>query len=269
MEKGFATSLLRIIARLDVKGQNVVKGVQMEGLRVIGRPRELAKRYADEGADELLFIDTVSTLYGRPQLESLLERTVEEVFVPITVGGGIKSLADVKRLLHAGADKIAINSAAIRNPALIRECADCVGSQAIVVSIEAKKKGAAWECYTDNGREKGDKEVVLWAHEAVALGAGEILLTSVDRDGTKKGFDLDLIRAVGSLGVPLSVCGGMGSVDHALQALEAGASAVVTASALHYGLVTFKEMHDVLRRKFAAGELRHAGLGRAGEEARE
>lgn len=260
-------SLLRIIARLDVKGQNVVKGVQMEGLRVIGQPEELAKRYAAEGADELLYMDTVASLYGRNQLASLLSRTVEDVFIPITVGGGIKSRADVKRLLDSGADKVAINTAALRDPSLINECADYYGSQAIVISIEAKRKPmGGWECYGDHGREKSGRDVLLWAREAVSCGAGEILLTSVDRDGTRKGFDLDLIRSVGRLGVPLSVCGGMGKMDHALEALGAGASAVVTASALHYGLVTFKEMHDVLRREFAAGKLRHAGLGRAGEE---
>jgi cyclase len=244
-------SLLRIIARLDIKGPNVVKGVQMEGLRVVGKPDELARRYAEEGADELLYIDTVASLYGRNQLSSLLERTVENVFVPITVGGGIKSRADVKRLLDAGADKVAINTAAIRDPSLIRECADHYGSQAIVVSIEAKRKHGemAWECFTDCGREKGGKDVVLWAQEAVSLGAGEILLTSVDQDGTRKGFDLDLIRAVGrDCPVPLTACGGLGSVSHGLRALEAGADAVACASVLHYGRLTIGEIRNGLTK---------------------
>jgi cyclase len=244
-------SLLRIIARLDIKGPNVVKGICMEGLRVVGQPDELARRYAEAGADELLYIDTVASLYGRNQLSSLLERTVENVFVPITVGGGIKSRADVKRLLDAGADKVAINTAAIRDPSLIRECADHYGSQAIVVSIEAKRKHGemAWECFTDCGREKGGKDVLLWAQEAVSLGAGEILLTSVDQDGTRRGFDLDLIRAVGrGCSVPLTACGGLGSVSHGVRALESGADAVACASVLHYGRLTIGEIRNGLTK---------------------
>lgn len=244
-------SLLRIIARLDIKGPNVVKGIHMEGLRVVGKPADLAKRYAEEGIDELLYIDTVASLYGRNQLGSLLERTVEDVFVPITVGGGIKSLGDVKRLLDSGADKVAINTAAIRNPSLIGECAARYGSQAIVVSIEAKKTQVGrWECYTDNGREKSGKDVLLWAKEAVGLGAGEILLTSIDHDGTRKGFDVDLVRAVADgCPVPLTVCGGMGSVGHAAAALGAGADAVACASVLHYGKLTVKELRDGLAQR--------------------
>jgi cyclase len=187
MEIAYAMSLLRIIARLDIKGPNVVKGIHMEGLRVIGKPEELANAYAEAGADELLYIDTVASLYGRNQLAALLSRTVEDVFIPITVGGGVKSRADVKRLLDAGADKVAINTAAIRDPALIRECADHYGAQAVVVSIEAKRQPlGGWECYTDNGREKTGKDVLLWAEEAISLGAGEILLTSIDQEGTRQ-----------------------------------------------------------------------------------
>lgn len=242
--------LLRIIARLDIKGPNVVKGIHLEGLRIVGKPDELARRYADQGADELLYIDTVASLYGRNQLVQLLERTVEDVFVPITVGGGIKSRADVKRLLDAGADKVAINTAALRNPALIRECAEHYGSQAIVCSIEAKKSLSGWECYCEGGREKSDKGVLLWAQEAQALGAGEILLTSIDQDGTRRGCDLDLVRAVANdLSVPLTVCGGLGSVDDAVRAIECGADAVALGSALHYGKLTIGELRDGLVKK--------------------
>jgi cyclase len=246
--------LLRIIARLDIKGPNVVKGIHLEGLRVVGKPDELARRYADQGADELLYIDTVASLYGRNQLVQLLERTVEDVFVPITVGGGIKSRADVKRLLDAGADKVAINTAALRNPALIRECAEHYGSQAIVCSIEAKKSVSGWECYCEGGREKSDKGVLLWAQEAQALGAGEILLTSIDHDGTRKGMDVDLVRAVAPLVLFLLLCAAvLGCVGDVAAALGAGADAVALGSALHYGKLTIGEIRDGLAtRQFQA-----------------
>jgi imidazole glycerol-phosphate synthase subunit HisF len=250
-----AMSLLRLIARLDIKGQNVVKGIHMEGLRIVGNPAQLARKYSDAGADELLYIDTVASLYGRNQLTGLLEKTVESVFIPITVGGGVKSRADVKRLLDAGADKVSINTAALRDPSLIRECADHFGSQAIVISIEAKRTHAGWEAYTDNGRERTGKDALRWAVEAVELGAGEILLTSIDREGTRRGFDLPLIQSVGrDCSVPLTVCGGMGSVFHSLQAIQSGADAVVSASALHYGKVTFGEW----RNGHAQGEFQAA-----------
>lgn len=256
--------LLRIIARLDIKGPNVVKGIHLEGLRVVGKPDELARKYADAGADELLYIDTVASLYGRNQLSSLLERTVEAVFVPITVGGGIKSRADVKRLLDAGADKVAINTAALRNPALIRECADYYGSQAIVCSIEAKKKGpASWECLCEGGREKSGVDVLLWAEQAQALGAGEILLTSVDQDGTRMGMDLDLVRSVATgCSVPLTVGGGAGSVAHVAHALDSGADAVAIGSALHYGKVTIGEI-----RGHVTGQLQAQGRSDEGRKA--
>src|SRR3990167_6351053 len=189
-------SLLRLIARLDIKGASVVKGVQMEGLRVVGKPEEMAKRYAEAGADEILYIDTVASLYGRNQLEALLEKTCEEVFVPITVGGGIKSVADARRLFNAGADKIAINTAALKRPDLINEMADKYGSQAVGVSIEAKRVSGGWECYTDNGRERTGVDAVVWADRSVSNGAGELLLTSVDRDGTRRGFDTELVAAI-------------------------------------------------------------------------
>ena len=242
-------SLRRFIARLDVKGANVVKGVQMEGLRVVGKPEDLARKYAED-ADELFYLDTVASLYGRNQLSALLERTCEEVFIPITVGGGIKTRADVKRLLDAGADKVAINTAAIRNPPLIRECADYYGSQAIVVSVDAKRmERGTWEALTDCGRERSGKDAIAWTREAVSLGAGEILLTSIDMDGTRRGCDLDLIRTLRDIPVPLTYCGGVGGLAHVNDALCAGADAVAMGAALHYGNINLKELRNGLAQK--------------------
>lgn len=241
-------SLLRLIARLDIKGPNVVKGIQMEGLRVVGQPAELARRYAED-ADEILFIDTVASLYGRNQLTQLLEATTAEVFIPVTVAGGIKSRADVKRLLDAGADKVAINTAAIANPALVKDLSDHYGSQAIVVQIDAKRTPTGWEAYTDNGREKTGKDAIAWAEEAVRLGAGEILLTSIDRDGTQKGFDVELAKAIApNLPVPVTISGGMGNMEHLKAVLRDGkADAVAFASVLHQGKYTVTEMRAALR----------------------
>lgn len=246
-------SLLRLIARLDIKGSKVVKGIRMEGLRVMGDPAELATRYAQD-ADELLYIDTVASLYGRNQLTELLERTTDEVFIPVTVGGGIRSRADVQRLLGAGADKVAINTAAIRDPGLLSDCASHYGSQAIVVSIEAKRVNGGWEAYTDNGRERSGRDAVAWAFEAVQRGVGEILLTSIDQEGTRAGFDLQLIAAIApQVPVPVIACGGMGSLDHAKRALEAGADALAMASVLHYKQLTMTEVRDGLAEiKFQA-----------------
>lgn len=242
-------SLLRLIARLDIKGPNVVKGINFEGLRVVGKPAELAKQYAEGGADELIYLDTVATLYGRNQLSSLLERTTDQVFIPVTVGGGIRSRVDVRRLLESGADKVAINTAAVRNPSLIKECADYYGSQCVVVSIEAKRRlEMGWEAYTDNGREKTGKDAIRWAHEAVELGAGELLITSIDQDGTKRGFDVNLIKAIAPhVPVPVTACGGAGCVEHIREVLREGkADAVAVASVLHYGKLTFEEIRKAL-----------------------
>ena len=249
-------SLLRIIARLDIKGKNVVKGVQMEGLRVIGNPKEMATRYANEGIDEILYIDTVASLYGRNQLEALLEETCQDVFVPITVGGGIQSVSDARRLFNAGADKIAVNTAALQRPELINELADRFGNQAVVVSIEAKRVNGGWECYTDNGRGATTKDVYEWVDEAVRRGAGELLITSVDRDGTRKGFDTALVAAIApSIPVPVTASGGMGTLGHLRTVLTDGkADAVAVGSALHYGRVTVQEMREAL---VAVSLLRH------------
>lgn len=247
-------SLLRIIARLDIKGPNVIKGIRMEGLRKIGDPQALAEKYAEAGADELLYLDTVASLYGRNQLEALLERTTERVFIPVTVGGGISSLADVRRLLNAGADKVALNTAAIRRPDLINEIADRYGNQCVVVSIEAKRTAAGWECYTDCGRERAGLDAVVWAAGAVRRGAGELLVTSIDQDGTMKGMDCDLIAQIAPhVDVPVTACGGLGTVAHAKQARQSGADAIAGASAFHYGRLTFEELRDGLTGKADSG----------------
>ncbi len=227
----------RLIPRLAVKGQNVIVTVNLEGLRVVGKPADLARKYAED-ADELLYMDAVASLYGRNQLESLIEETCEEVFVPITVGGGIKSLLESKRLFSAGADKIALNTSAIQRPETIREFSDHYGAQAVVVSIEAKRVNGGWEAYTENGRQRTGKDAVAWALEAVRLGAGELLITSVDRERTRKGCDLDLIRAIApNVPVPVIACGGLGSIEDVRAVAKLGACAAMS-SALHTGRLT-------------------------------
>ena len=243
-------SLFRLIARLDIKGRNVVKGIQMEGLRVVGEPAEMAQRYAEGGADELLYIDTVASLYGRNQLEALLEKTVESVFVPVTVGGGIASVSDARRLFNAGADKIAVNTAALKRRELIDELAGKFGNQAVVVSIEAKRVNGGWECYSDNGRSPSGISATAWALEAVKRGAGELLLTSIDRDGTRRGFDTDLVAAIApNVSVPVTASGGMGCAEHLKEVVKRGrADAVAIASVLHYGKCSIQELRSVVSR---------------------
>ena len=188
---------LRLIARLDIKGNNLIKGIQLEGLRKIGDPSQYAKKYYEDGADELIYMDTVASLYGRNQLYELLSNTVKNIFIPITVGGGIRSLNDAKDLLRCGADKVAVNTAAINNPDLISEIANHCGSSCMVLSIEAKSNGRdKWEAYTNNGREHSGIDVKDWVKVGTKMGAGEILLTSVDREGTRKGFDIKLIKQI-------------------------------------------------------------------------
>lgn len=227
----------RIIPRLAVKGDSCILTVNLEGLRRCGKPADLAKRYAED-ADELLYMDAVASLYGRNQLESLIEETTADTFIPITVSGGISSMLQATRLFNSGADKIALNTAAVARPALIQELAAHYGTQAIVVSIEAKRTPHGWEAYTENGRQKTGKDAVAWALEAVRLGAGELLITSVDREGTRKGYDLDLIRAIApNVPVPVIACGGAGTVQDVQAAYEAGACAALS-TALHTGRLT-------------------------------
>lgn len=226
----------RLIARLDVKGPNLIKGIHLEGLRVIGDPQAFARDYYDQGADELIYIDIVASLYGRNSLGDIVARAAREVFVPLTVGGGLRSVADVGNMLRAGADKVAINTAAIQRPELVTEVAQRFGSQCMVLSVEAKRNGAGrWEAFTDNGREYTGLDVVEWCRRGFELGAGEILLTSVDQEGTRKGMDLALIEAVGKVvSIPVIASGGVGGPDHAVAAFHAGADAVAIADGLHY-----------------------------------
>jgi cyclase len=236
--------MIRIIPRLDIKGPNVVKGINLEGLRVVGRPELYAPYYYDEGADELLFMDAVASLYGRNSLEEIVRRTAERIFVPLTVGGGIRSVEDIRSVLRAGADKVAMNTAAIGNPRLIAEGAGIFGSQCIVLSIEARRLPVGrYECLTDSGRERTGKDAVEWAEEAARLGAGEILVTSVDNEGTGRGFDLELTRFISErVGVPVIASGGAGCAEHVRDAVLIGkADAVCIASILHYGCLEAME----------------------------
>lgn len=235
---------VRLIARLDIKGPNLIKGVHLEGLRVIGDPQEFARHYYEDGADELIYMDTVASLYGRNNLTEIVSHASREVFVPMTVGGGVRSVDDVKMLLRAGADKVAINTAAVKRPTLITEVAQLFGSQCMVLSIEAKRLGPGkWEVFTDNGRERTGMDVLEWSGRGVELGAGEILLTSVDQEGTARGFDLDLVRVIGkSVPVPVIASGGMGTPQHLVEAVEAGADAVAMAHVLHYRKHTLPEI---------------------------
>ncbi len=231
---------LRVIPRLDIKGPNLVKGIHLEGLRVLGEPASFARHYYQEGADELLYIDIVASLYGRNHLLDLIERTAQEIFIPITVGGGLRSLDDIRSALCAGADKIAINTAAVRRPEFIREAACKFGSSTVVLSIEAiERPDGSYEAYTDNGREKTGLEACEWAVRGVELGAGEILVTSIDREGTGLGYDLELSRRIAeSVPVPVIASGGAASADDVRQAARAGkVQAAAIASMLHYNFV--------------------------------
>ncbi|QAA94718.1 imidazole glycerol phosphate synthase subunit HisF [Pollutimonas thiosulfatoxidans] len=238
-------SNLRLIPRLDIKGPNLIKGIRLEGLRVVGDPQEFALRYYEAGADELIYMDIVASLYGRNNLAAIIKRAADQVFIPITVGGGIRSVDDVREMLRSGADKVAINTAAIARPALISEVSRRFGSQAMVLSIEAKQVALGkWEAYTDNGRERTGFDVVEWAARGVALGAGEVLVTSVDQEGTRKGFDVKLIRAVSeAVTVPVIASGGMGHVDHMVAVAQSGlAAAVSMASVVHYGYIPLEQI---------------------------
>lgn len=241
---------IRLIARLDVKGPNLIKGIHLEGLRVIGSPNEHALNYYRQGADELLYMDCVASLYGRNNLADIVQSAAKDVFIPMTVGGGIRSVDDATLLLRSGADKVAVNTAAVASPSLIGDLARRFGSQCVVLSIEAKQIGPdKWEAYTSNGRDHTGLDVIAWVKEGVALGAGEILLTSVDREGTRKGFDLDLIGAVTrEVSVPVIASGGMGKPQDLVDAVMQGnADAVAMADILHYRRSTVSEIRRTAR----------------------
>ena len=227
----------RLIARLDIKGPNLIKGVHLEGLRVIGSPNEHAVQYYNQGADELIYMDCVASLYGRNNLSDIVKATAKNVFIPVTVGGGIRSVSDANELLRSGADKVAINTAAVERPNLIKEISERFGRQCMVLSVEAKKISTnRWEAFTDNGREHSGKNVIDWIKTGVALGAGEVLLTSIDREGTRKGFDIELLSAVSKeISVPIIASGGMGKHEDLIDAVrKGGVDAVAMADILHY-----------------------------------
>ena len=229
--------MIRIIPKLDIKGPNLVKGIHLEGLRVLGRPEAFARYYYEAGADELLYMDAVASLYGRNSLLDIVSRTAREVFIPLCVGGGLRSVDDIRAVLRAGADKVSLNTAAIRRPEFIREASRAFGSSTIVVSIEAIRQiDGGYHCYTDCGREQTGVDAFQWAIQAAELGAGELLVTSVDKEGTGKGFDLELTRRIAeSVSIPVIACGGAGKRDHVSDVIRQGrADAVCLASVLHY-----------------------------------
>jgi len=232
---------IRIVPRLDVKGQNVVKGVHLEGLNIVGDPGEMANRYYLHGADELIYIDIVASLYKRNNLINIVNRASDDIFIPLTVGGGVRNLDDIRELLSAGADKVAINTAAIKNPDLVSEAAERFGSQCIVGSVEAKRMpDGSWECFTNNGRERTGLDAIAWARTLEELGVGEILLTSIDQEGTRKGYDLELTKRVSAeLSLPLIACGGAGSTDDLVRCVRKGdVDALALSSLLHYEEMT-------------------------------
>lgn len=257
--------ITRIIPRLDIKGPNLVKGVHLEGLRVLGKPQLFARKYYEEGADELLFMDVVASLYGRNSLLEIVQRTADEIFVPLAVGGGLRSLEDIRAALRAGADKVTLNTAAIRRPELIGEAARQFGSSTIVVSIEAiRRVDGSYEAYTDNGREKTGLDAVEWAARAAELGAGELIVTSIDQEGTGQGYDLELTRRVAAaVSVPVIACGGAGSPEDVAEVLGTGAVAASLASVLHYDLI---RRHTASSDEFAPeinlAHLQRPGFGR-------
>lgn len=239
---------LRIIPRLDVKMEWLIKGVQMEGWRKVGDPAEYAKTYADEGADELLFMDVVASLYERNSLHNIVQKVASAVFVPMTVGGGIRTVEDVSMMLACGADKVALNTAATQNPELITEVSNRFGSQATVISIEAIKNGESWLAMTDNGRNHTGRDVISWAKEAEERGAGEIIITAIDRDGLGKGFDVDLAGQVTSqVAIPVVNGGGFGKIEHLNDIIaQTQVSAISVAQALHWEKTNLADLRKAL-----------------------
>ncbi len=245
---------VRVIPCLDVDAGRVVKGVNFENLRDAGDPVELAARYDAEGADELTFLDVTASSAARDTTYDIVRRTAEQVFIPLTVGGGVRSVEDVDRLLRAGADKVGVNTAAIARPALVAEIADRFGSQVLVLSVDARRvregttTGSGFEVTTHGGRTGTGVDAVAWARQVAELGAGEILLNSMDADGTRDGFDLELIRLVrAEVAVPVVASGGAGEVGHFAPAVDAGADAVLAASVFHFGDLAVGEVKDALR----------------------
>lgn len=237
----------RIIPRLDIKGSNLVKGINLEGIRVLGQPECFARQYYSEGADELLYMDVVASLYERNSILGFVERMSREIFIPLTVGGGLRTLADIEAALRSGADKVAINTAAIRNPKFIEDAAKHFGSSTIVLSIEAKRlSDGRYEPYADSGRERSGLDAFEWAARGYNSGAGELMVTSIDREGTGKGFDVELTRRIATqVSIPVIACGGAGSIAHVKEVIGDGAAdAVCVASILHYDFVSHHNCAD-------------------------
>jgi imidazole glycerol-phosphate synthase subunit HisF len=241
----------RVIPCLDVTAGRVVKGVNFVGLRDAGDPVEIAARYDEQGADEVCFLDITASSDERDLLLHVIEAVAERVFIPLTVGGGVRKVEDVRRLLNAGADKVSINTAAVQNPDLVRAASGVVGCQCIVVAIDAKRDGSSWQVFTHGGRKATGLDAVQWARQMQQAGAGEILLTSMDRDGTREGFDLALTRAVSeAVGVPVIASGGVGTLEHLAQGvLEGRADAVLAASVFHFGEFTVRQAKAHMRSR--------------------
>lgn len=241
----------RLIARIDVKNEFVIKGIHLEGLRKVGNPGQMARAYYGSGIDEIIFMDAVASLYGRNNLLHIIEAACKEVFVPITVGGGIRSLNDIEHALKSGADKVAINTQAIKEPNLISQAARSFGSQCIVASIEAKSLSSSWEAYVDNGRERTGLDAIEWARQLEGLGAGELLVTSVDREGTREGFDYKLCMSISrAVNIPVIASGGAGSPDDLAKLFEIdGIDAAAIAAMIHYGKCSIGQIKSALSEK--------------------
>ena len=240
---------IRVIARLDIKNEFVIKGIHLEGLRKVGNPNKLAKKYYDEGIDEIILMDAVAAYYDRNSLSDIIENACKNVFVPITVGGGLRKIEDIQTVLNAGADKVAINTQAINNPNFIKEASRIFGSQCIVSSIVAKNIGnKKWEAYIDNGREPSGVDVIEWAKKVQLLGAGEIMLTSLDKEGTRKGFDIELNEEVSKVvSIPIISSGGAGKLEHLITvSKDNNIDGISLASILHYNLNSIKEIKKYL-----------------------
>jgi cyclase len=241
------TVAVRVIPCLDVSDGRVVKGVNFQGLRDAGEPVALARAYAEQGADEITFLDVTATVAGRDTMYDVVRSTAEQVFVPLTVGGGVRSTDDVARLLASGADKVGVNSAAIARPELIDEIADRFGAQVLVLSLDVKRSGGRFVVTTHGGRTETDRDALDWAREAITRGAGELLVNSIDADGTKNGFDLELVAAMRELStVPVIASGGAGRLEHFAPAVAAGADAVLAASVFHNGELTVGDVKGAL-----------------------
>jgi len=261
---------IRVIPRLDIKGPNLVKGIHLEGLRVMGKPEDFAIHYYNNNADELMYVDVVASLYGRNSLHDIITRTAKSIFIPLTVSGGLRTIEDIRDVLRAGADKVSLNTAALKRPGIIEEAAKIYGTSTIVVTIEAiKQPDGKYLAYSDNGREHTGVEVVRWAKEIENLGAGEIVITSVDREGTGMGYDIELTKMISeAVNIPVVAHGGPGKLDHILEVIEkGGADAVAISSILHYDILEHKssknEYNDDGNMEFLKSGKRFSKIGTA------